>query len=590
MKDSSSPSLLARVVSTLKRLAHYPGHEALISAPHTYPRTQKLLLVILIVVGLVGLVGLVTTFNRQFMLAVPATGGQLKEGIVGSPRFINPLLATSPADRDLAALIYSGLMRAQGDEIIPDLAESFTVSPDGKVYNFSLRSGLTWHDGEPVTAEDVVFNVERAQDPMLKSTKRASWEGVKAEVVDTHTIRFTLKQPFVNFLENATMGLVPKHLWGQTTSEQFASSETNTDPIGTGPYQIKTIKRDSSGIPIYYELIPFKNFALTQAYISQIRLYFYPSEQELLAAFEQGEVVAMNAVSPEVVKILASKNITIKTATLPRMFGVFFNQNQAPVLANREVRQALDLVTDREQIINQVLSGFGLAVTDPVNPLAMTNASSTATTTNLVKAEALLTNNGWKRDSEGIWTKTTKTGSTPLAFSITTSDVTDLKATALLLQSMWQNFGAKIEVKIFEIGDLNQNSIRPRKYDALLFGEIVGRHPDPFSFWHSSQRLDPGLNIALYTNSNVDKLLEDGRAAVTADSRDSNYNKASDLIKADTPAILLYAPHFIYVLPNQIQGVTLDHLTRADERFNDIYHWYINTDLVWKLFQVKKQN
>ncbi|MBI2482190.1 MAG: hypothetical protein HYV76_01340 [Candidatus Vogelbacteria bacterium] len=575
------------VWGTIKHLAHYPGHEALITAPHTYPRTQKLLLAILVMVGIIGLIGLITTFNRQFMVAVPTTGGSLYEGVIGSPRFINPLLANSTADRDLATLVYSGLMRAQGDEIIPDLAESFTVSTDAKTYTFTLRPNLIWHDGEPVTAADVVFSVERAQDPMIKSTKRASWEGVKVEAVDAYTVRFALKQPFANFLENTTMGLVPKHLWSEVTTEQFVASDLNTNPVGTGPYQIKTIKRDRSGIPIFYELSPFKHFALGQVHLSQIRLYFYPNEQALLTAFDHGEITAINAVSPEIIKLLKQKNITVRTTPLPRMFGVFFNQNQAPVLANKEVRQALDLVTDRQQIIDQVLGGFGLPVINPINPLTIINASSTATTTNLIRAESLLISTGWKRDTQGIWVKTTKTGRTPLAFSITTSDVTDLKTTALLLQSMWQKFGAQVEVKIFEIGDLNQNSIRPRKYDALLFGEIVGRHPDPFSFWHSSQRLDPGLNIALYTNSNVDKLLEDGRTAVSTESRNVNYTKAANLIKADVPAILLYAPYFIYVLPEKIQGVNLDKLTRPDERFNDIYRWYINTDLVWKIFQAK---
>lgn len=588
MKDSSSPSLLARLSVALKRLTHYPHRDVLLKAPHTFSRGQKMILVILVAIGVIGIVGTITTFNRQFMIAVPATGGTLKEGIVGTPRFINPLLAAAPADRDLTTLVYSGLMRAHGEEIIPDLAQKVVVSSDGKIYTFTLKPNLKWHDGEPVTAQDVVFSIERAQDPMVKSTKRASWEGVKVEAVDNTTVRFTLKQPFVNFLENATMGIIPKHLWGEISAEQFGGSELNTSPIGTGPYYIKNIKRNRSGIPTYYELAPFKHFSLGAPYISRLRLYFYTNEQELLNAYERKEIEAMNAVSPEIVKLLDQGDIALHTVALPRMFGVFFNQNQAPVLANKEVRQALDLVTDREEIINKVLGGFGVAVSDPVMPFNyLTTASTTATSSKLTKAETLLTGAGWQRDEQGKWIKKSKTGTTPLAFAITTSDVPDLKATALLLQTMWQNFGAQVEVKIFEIGDLNQNSIRPRKYDALLFGEIIGRHPDPFSFWHSSQRLDPGLNIALYTNASVDQLLEAGRGAVSTAARDTNYIKAANLIKADVPAILLYAPHFIYITPPNIKGVLLDHLTRPDERFINIYEWHINTDLVWKIFQPK---
>ncbi len=585
MKDLSSSSLLLRLTGALKRLARYPGQEAILKAPHTFSRGQKILLVLLLVIGFVGLVGAVTTFNRRFVVAVPTAGGSLKEGVVGSPRFINPLLAATPADRDLTTLIYSGLMRAKGDELIPDLAQSVELSSDGKTYTFTLRPNLFWHDGEPVTAQDVVFSVERAQDPMVKSNKRASWEGVKAEAIDARTVRFTLKQPFVNFLENTTMGILPKHLWGEATAEQLAGSELNVEPIGTGPYRINSIKRDRTGIPTYYELIPFKHFALGRPYINRIQLQFYPNETELLNAFDRGEIKAMNAVSPEIAKILDLKESVIHSTPLPRLFGLFFNQNQAPVLAYREVRQALELTIDRQTIIDKVLGGFGLATSDPVLPFSSLTASSTATTTNWAAAESLLSGAGWQRDERGRWFKKTKTGTTPLAFAITTSDVADLKATALLLQTMWQSFGAQVEVKVFEIGDLNQNSIRPRKYDALLFGEIIGRHPDPFSFWHSSQRLDPGLNIALYTNSSVDKLLEDGRAARSKEARDQNYLKAAALIKADQPAIALYVPNFIYILPKQIKGVELGHLTRPDERFINVYEWYSATDLIWKFFQ-----
>ena len=171
-----------------------------------------------------------------------------------------------------------------------------------------------------------------------------------------------------------------------------------------------------------------------------------------------------------------------------------------------------------------------------------------------------------------------------LAFSLVTSDVPELRESAELLKAAWEKLGVEVRVQIFESGDLNQNVIRPRKFDALLFGEIIGRDLDLFAFWHSSQRNDPGLNIAMYTNSKVDKLLEEARRATDVKSRLAQYESAILAIRADAPAIFLYSPEFIYVLPEKIRGVTLRRTTTPSERFLDIEKWYINTEKVWDVF------
>ncbi|KKW34489.1 MAG: Extracellular solute-binding protein family 5 [Candidatus Giovannonibacteria bacterium GW2011_GWA2_53_7] len=193
--------------------------------------------------------------RQEILLALTSFSRRQKKGIVGTPRFINPLLATSDADRDLTTLVYSGLTRISEDgRSIPDLAAEYQMSDNRLTYTFTLRDDLTWQDGEPVTAADVEFTIKKAQDPAVKSPRRAGWEGVKTRVIDARTIAFDLQQPYPAFLENAAMGILPKHLWEKFDGETFALNQFNSESVGSGPYKIKTIKKDNLGIPEYYIL------------------------------------------------------------------------------------------------------------------------------------------------------------------------------------------------------------------------------------------------------------------------------------------------------------------------------------------------
>ena len=223
--------------------------------------------------------GLLYILNQSLLVAAPAPGGTLSEGIVGSPRFINPVLAMTDADRDVVSLVYSGLLRATpGGQYIPDLAKSFDVSPDGTTYTFILRSNATFHDGKLVTANDIVFTILKTQDPTLKSPLRANWDGVTVEEIDPTTVRFTLKSPYAPFIKNLTLGILPKHLWQDVSSEEFPFSELNTSSVGSGPFKISSISRSSAGIPTLYDLEPFEHYALGKPYLNHILLHFYQSE------------------------------------------------------------------------------------------------------------------------------------------------------------------------------------------------------------------------------------------------------------------------------------------------------------------------
>lgn len=534
--------------------------------------------------------------NRAFIVEIPADGGVLTEGVLNTPAHINPLLATgeigSEADRDLVALVYSGLLRADGrGGYLNDLAAHYEISKDGLMYTFALKPNLEWHDGKKISADDIVFTIKTAQDSRMKSPKRASWDGVGVEKVDDLTVRFTLAKPYAPFLENATIGILPAHIWESIDYNRFDTNNYNREPIGSGPYQvasIKTITKDGDEIPVSYTLKAFNAFALGRPHIDTIKLAFYHSEEDLIQALEQGDVGAINSITPERAYILAQKGYGITHAPLPRILAVFFNQNESPVLADLSVRKALALATDKQALVDSALAGYGIIINGAIPPGALgasTSSPEKPRAERLASARTLLTKSGWTfASSTNAWTKKIKKETVTLHLELATSEATELKAVAQELKTSWEELGVKVDVRVFAIGDLKETVMRPRKFDALFFGQVLGRDGDPYPFWHSSQRLDPGLNIAGYANTRVDKLLEQARTETDETKRARAYQAFQEELTKDVPAIFTYTPEFLYVTSARVHRTFLNSVTIPSERFLNVYEWYINTDGVWKIF------
>ncbi|MDD5318911.1 MAG: ABC transporter substrate-binding protein, partial [Candidatus Pacebacteria bacterium] len=505
----------------------------------SFSLTEKVIFGIFAVALVISTAVILWNINNQFMTEVPVSGGTIQEGIVGYPRLINPLFTYTDAGNDLTSLIYSGLMKANPDGTLsPDLAKSYSVSKDGLTYSFILKNNLTFQDGTPLTTDDVEFTIQKATDPALKSPKAANWDGVVIDKISPTEIHFILKKPYSPFLENTTLGILPQHIWKDIDDDLWPISIFNQEPIGSGPYRIKTTSKNKSGLYQYYHLVPFAQYSLSRPYISNLIIRFYTSDQALIEAYKKGEIDTLDGITADEAQSLVKTGAHVLTTPLPRIFGIFFNQNQATVLVNKEVRQALNIAIDRTALINTVLDGYGIPATGavpdlstniPANGLASSTADTASSTQDQLIAQArdILTKAGWKPDANGIMTKQIKNGKQTstqvLRFSISTSDAPDLKQTASIVQNIWRQVGADVSVKVFNLSDLNQSVIRPRNYDALLFGTAIGRDMDLFAFWDSSQRNDPGLNIALYANPKVDKLLEDARATSDTAVRNNDY-------------------------------------------------------------------
>jgi len=526
-------------------------------------------------VGIASISGLYA-LEQKLLVEVPAYGGSLAEGEVGSPQFINPLLAIGDADRDLSSLVYAGLMGLSGSgSLVPVLASGYTISPDGKSYTFTIRENAKFSDGTPVTADDAVFTVGKAQNAALKSPKYADWSGVSATAIDQRTVRFTLAKPYAPFLGLTTLGILPSRLWQNISSEEFPFSTLETNPVGAGPFKVASVSRDASGLIRSVSLVANQNYVLGRPYLDGINFRFYSRSEDLASALASGAEESAYDVS--------TKNAL--TASYARVFGVFWNPSDKQVYARAEVRKALSLALDRQAIVDTVLGGYATAIIGPVPPGENIKQTPVPESANPTAAAAqVLESAGWVYDgSAHVWGNASAK-QTLDRITIRTSNVPELKNVASAVKADWEQLGIPVDIELYEPGDLSQNVIRPRKYEALLYGMVIGRDQDLYAFWDSQERNDPGLNIALYANKSVDALLEDARSSADPKTRSADLQKIEDLIAADYPAAFIYAPDFAYTVPADLRGVVLPQIITPTDRFATVAQWYRSTDAVWPFF------
>ncbi len=517
----------------------------------------------------------------------PANAGSINIAIAGSPRFLNPVLnQVNDADKDLSTIIFSGLMKydAQGN-LIPDLAANYAIGDNGKIYDVTLKDNVKWQDGQPLTIDDVLFTVQTIQNQDYRSPIRALWQGIETEKIDDRTIRFQLKNVYVSFLNNLTFGVLPKHLWANVAPSQFALSELNLKPVGSGPYQFSKLQKDKNGTVKSIEFKAFNNYFADRPFINAVSFYFYPSETEAFTAYKKGEADIFSFVSAKNFIDLKNKdtgNFNIFPISLPRYFAVFFNQSQNKFLADKTVRQALTLATDKKEIIDTVFGGYGQTASSPLLP-GMTGYSDQTKTFafDLAGAKNTLAVAGWKDADNDGFLEIGKNNE-KLEITLTTIDWPELTKIADILKNQWAKLGVKVNLDIKETDKIQNDTIKPRLYQALLFGEALGEEPDLFHFWHSSQKVESGLNLALYDNPETDKLLSQAIEDLNAKSRAQKYQKAIELIVNDLPAVFLFSPDYLFMTKKTILGVELKNLDTPSSRFSQINQWYLQTQRVFK--------
>lgn len=547
-------------------------HERMLSFS---PGDRILFYALAILVGIASLTSLYA-LEQSLLVQMPTYGGSLTEGAVGSPQFINPLLAISDADRDLSSLAYAGLMGlSDTGSFVPVLAENYTVSSDGKTYDFTLRKNAKFSDGTLVTADDVIFTVEKAQNPALKSPVYSNWSGVSVKMIDQHTVRFTLPKPYAPFLGLTTLGILPARLWRNISNAEFPFSNLQTNPVGSGPFKVANVSRDASGLIKRVSFVYNPYYVLGRPYLDNIHFNFYSRNEDLARALASGSAESVHGVSTN----------GVLTAPYARVFGVFFNSDEKKVYARAEVRKALSLALNRQAIVDTVLDGYATAIIGPVPPgknVVQTEIPQSDDPT--AAAADVLKTSGWTYDGSTRTWKNTSAKQVLDRITIRTSNVPELKNVASAVKADWEQLGIPTDIELYEPGDLLQNVIRPRKYEALLYGMVIDRDQDLYAFWHSQGRNDPGLNISLYANKTVDALLEEARGSTNQRVRATNLQKIENTIAAEYPAAFMYAPNFTYAVPDDLKGVILPQIITPADRFATVASWYRTTDAVWPFF------
>lgn len=550
--------------------------------PRYFVRSEKFILLGLVIVVLVSLGFLGVKFSLEKMEIVPDFGGEYVEGLVGAPRYVNPILAqTNDVDMDLSRLIFSGLFKYDAAQVLtPDLAEKFEVSDDKRVYTVYLKDNLTWHDGGKLTAADIVFTVSLIKDRFFRSPLYAGFRGVAAEMVDDKTLKFTLDEAYAPFLGMLTFGILPEHLWYNIPAQSANLAEYNIKPIGSGPFKFKSLTKDKNGGIKIYTLVSNENFYGKKPYLEKLIFKFYPDYDSAVTALLNQNIEAISFLPEETEESLQSKKIIKYSLSLPQYTAIFFDQKNNEFLKDAVVRKALALAINKDKIVTEALGGKGEAI---YGPILMGYVGYSPDIKKIAFDQGFAKDNlekaGYKLvEGENFRKKGDKT----LKIILTTVDRPEYARVAEIIKTNWEAIGVQVELNAISPAKIQREIIKPRAYESLMLGTILGFDPDPYPFWHSSQIEDPGLNLSLYANRNIDKLLEEARQMDDAEGRAKKYLEFQNILADDIPAIFLYSPRYTYVVSAEVLGIDVARISVPSDRFAGIFNWYKETKRRWK--------
>lgn len=528
-----------------------------------------------IALALVGILLLATllgysTYNVATVL-IPDEGGVFREGIAGNPQYLNPLLCNAgDADMDLCALLYRGLTRIdKHGQAVPDLAAEWTVTND-TAYTFRLKPDQFWHDGTPITADDILFTFGILQDPNLSTLPGLTglWRSVIMEKVDDMTVRFTLSEPFTPFLDYTAMGLLPAHIWRDVDADTLTRSSLDATPIGSGPLRVEEIEAD------HILLTPSEFYPGKRPYLDGLDMRFYPDYASLFTAFQNGEIDGVSHILPAEIPAASQRDdLQLFSTTESSYLNVIFNLNNpdAPFLQDDQVRQALYYGLDRQRLIDEAANGQGLIADSPFLPENWAHHTAETYAYDPARANQLLDEAGWvDSNGDGIRDQDGR----PLAFRLHTND--DGLRAGLIEQiaADWGRLGVQVTAEAVSFNDLITDFLGPRSFDSALVGWEQLGDPDPYPLWHSTQATGGGQNYSGWDNPEADAIMEQARAIIDETIRAQLYARFQEIFMTELPALPLYYPVYTYGVSTDVYNVQIGALNLASERFLTFSDWY----------------
>jgi peptide/nickel transport system substrate-binding protein len=546
-------------------------------------RLRWQILVVAVTVVIVALLLLSQQPVSTSFLPEAASGGIYTEALVGSMGRLNPMLDwNNPADRDINRLIFSGLIRFDSHGLPqPDLAESWGTSSDGTLYNFSIRQSAVWHDGQPVTTDDVLFTIEliKSAGSLFPQDIKDLWSQIEVKRLDDKTLQFRLPEPFAPFLDYATFGVLPKHLLESVPADQLASAEFNLNPVGTGPYKFDHLMT-SGGQISGVALVVNEDYYLPKPYIEQVVFRFYPNSASAFDAYQQGEVLGVSQLTTDILQsALMEATLSVYTSRLPQMGLVFLNLNNPSVLflQNEKIRHALLLGVNRNQIVSRIMQGQAIVADGPIlpgswayyNEIEHFDYDPDAAAT-LLKDEGFVipATGGDVRAKDGQF----------LTFTLVHPDDLVHTQIAQSIQADWALIGVKIDLQSVPYDSLVNDFLSTRNYQAALADLNTMRtpDPDPYLFWHQSEATG-GQNYSQWDNRTASEYLETARTVADFESRARLYRNFQVMFVKDMPSLPLYYPVYSYGVDTQVQGVQVAPMYDVSDRLALISEWYLVT-------------
>ncbi|MEX1995473.1 MAG: peptide ABC transporter substrate-binding protein, partial [Candidatus Saccharimonadales bacterium] len=512
-------------------------------------RRFVLLWVALFILLIIGSVLQFRALSSHYQALKPVSGGIFNEGIIGSFTNANPLYASGAADTAVTRLVFSGLLKYdQTNNLAGDLAESWQINEARTRYTLKLKENIVWHDNKPFTADDVVFTYQTLQNIEAQSSLYSSWQGITVAKQDSHTVTFDLPNPLGSFLHSLTNGIVPKHILADSQPEHLRSDPFNTSPIGTGPFQWRSVEvsgLNSTDRQQRVTLGAFDKYWADRPKLDGFSIITFTDEQHLVEAFENKQLNGMSGLEALPESLKKDNHVQAYATALTASVMAFYN-NSNPTLGNVGVRRALTHGVDRKQLPE--LFDYPTRFSD--SPLLRGQLGYNRRITQLpydqARANKLLDEAGWTRGKGGQRFQDNK----PLTLNLSTQDTQNYSKVAKFLQEQWGKLGVKLDVKYYNGEDLQAFVIGSHDYDILLYGISIGVDPDIYAYWDSSQASltsQGRLNLSEYKSTAADQAIQFARTRSDESIRAVKYRAFLTEWAKDAPALALYQPNFLYV-------------------------------------------
>lgn len=565
----------------------WPSWKQLVHSGHVFTGIEQRILQLAITIFLISTTWTILSQAGASLSIEPKSGGTYTEGIVGQPQFINPVYASASAsDTDLTRLVFSGLYRYDEQlNLQPDIATSLEQNEAGTQYTIKIRPDIKWHNGEPMTAQDVVFTYQKIVEPEIESPLAVTYTGVVVEAIDDTTVRFSLPQAYPAFLHTLTTGIIPQHIWSNIPATDWRTSDYNIRPVGNGDWEFSSLKRAADGTITSYTL-RHSQYARTSANIDKLVFKFFTNEDAAISALRaraiQGFAFGLGRTPTEQEE---QNGIVYTPLNTPATTAIFFNLGASSNLDNSRIRNALSLAIDRKTLVIDVLEGRAQPLLHAL-PKQIIGDIKTATTPQFdpVAAGNLLDRAGWER----IGAIRKNSADETLTITLTAVDREPDRSIARSVQQSWQNIGVDVSLSLIKPATaevIQRTTLEPRAYQALVFTTVYGVIPDLYPYWHSSQRVHPGLNLSQVASQKIDDAIIAVRQAQTPEQYSDTLTKALNEIDSEQAAIFLYSPTMVYAQSDDIRGMMTTKIALPADRFNGIANWFADQS-----YKVKFEN